>query len=133
MKILKCEKCGKMVAVLKKSPCDTFCCGEPMTELTANTTEAAFEKHIPAVTVDGNLVNVKVSGKVTSKLGGPFEVVEERASTAKYCPGLSAGTCCGRKSTTHTGLSSRRSVRPDASYRMFIRVYVDLATMYYDN
>ncbi|MBQ3899159.1 MAG: hypothetical protein II741_04870 [Lachnospiraceae bacterium] len=32
----------------------------------------------------GNLVNVKVSGKVTSKLGGPFEVVEERASTAKY-------------------------------------------------
>ena len=32
----------------------------------------------------GNLVNVKVSGKVASKLGGPFEVVEERASTAKY-------------------------------------------------
>lgn len=32
----------------------------------------------------GNLINVKVSGKVTSKLGGPFEVVEERASTAKY-------------------------------------------------
>ncbi len=60
MKILKCEKCGKMVAVIKKSPCDTFCCGEPMTELTANTTEAAFEKHIPAVTVEGNLVNVTV-------------------------------------------------------------------------
>ena len=60
MKILKCEKCGKMVAVLKKSPCDTFCCGEPMTELTANTTEAAFEKHIPAVSVEGNIVNVTV-------------------------------------------------------------------------
>ena len=60
MKILKSEKCGKMVAVIKKSPCDTFCCGEPMTELTANTTEAAFEKHIPAVTVNGSEVTVKV-------------------------------------------------------------------------
>ena len=32
----------------------------------------------------GKLVTVKVSGKVESKIGGPFEVKEERASTAKY-------------------------------------------------
>ena len=60
MKIYRCEKCGKMIAVIKSSPCDTFCCGEPMKELVANTTEAAFEKHIPAVSVDGNIVNVVV-------------------------------------------------------------------------
>ena len=50
----KCKKCGKVVAMLKGSPCDTMCCGEAMTELTANTTDAAVEKHVPVVTVNGN-------------------------------------------------------------------------------
>lgn len=31
-----------------------------MQELTANTTDAAVEKHVPVVTVDGNKVNVEV-------------------------------------------------------------------------
>ena len=36
------------------------CCGENMTELKANTTEASTEKHLPVVTVDGSTVTVKV-------------------------------------------------------------------------
>lgn len=60
----KCKKCGKVVAMLKGSPCDTICCGEAMTELTANTTDAAVEKHVPVVTVNGNTVEVNV-GSVT--------------------------------------------------------------------
>ena len=32
------------------------CCGEPMTELVANTTDAATEKHVPVVEVEGNEV-----------------------------------------------------------------------------
>ena len=60
----KCKKCGKVVAMLKGSPCDTMCCGEAMTELTANTTDAAVEKHVPVVTVNGNTVEVNV-GSVT--------------------------------------------------------------------
>jgi superoxide reductase len=36
------------------------CCGKPMTELTPNTTDAAQEKHVPAVTIDGNKVTVQV-------------------------------------------------------------------------
>ena len=36
------------------------CCGEPMTELVANTTDAATEKHVPVVEVEGNEVRVKV-------------------------------------------------------------------------
>ncbi len=60
----KCKKCGKVVAMLKGSPWDTICCGEAMTELTANTTDAAVEKHVPVVTVNGNTVEVNV-GSVT--------------------------------------------------------------------
>ena len=37
-----------------------MCCGEAMEELTPNTTDGAYEKHVPAVTVDGNTVCVVV-------------------------------------------------------------------------
>lgn len=36
------------------------CGGKPMNFLTANTTDAAQEKHVPQVTVDGKKVSVKV-------------------------------------------------------------------------
>ena len=39
---------------------DLTCGGKPMNFLTANTTDAAQEKHVPQVTVDGNRVVVKV-------------------------------------------------------------------------
>ena len=56
LKFYKCEKCGTVVV----RPFD--CCGEEskMVELVANTEEAAFEKHIPAVTVNGSAVEVAV-------------------------------------------------------------------------
>lgn len=63
-KFYKCKKCGKVVAMLKGSPCDTMCCGEAMIELKANTTDAAVEKHVPVVQKNGNLVEVNV-GSVT--------------------------------------------------------------------
>ncbi len=37
-----------------------MCCGEKMEELKAGTTDAAVEKHVPAVSVDGNKVSVQV-------------------------------------------------------------------------
>ncbi len=60
MKFFKCAKCGKIVAMVKESACDTMCCGEPMKELVANTTDAAQEKHVPVYTVNGNVVEVTV-------------------------------------------------------------------------
>lgn len=36
------------------------CCGEEMAVLEANSTDAATEKHVPAVTVTGNEVHVEV-------------------------------------------------------------------------
>ena len=64
LKFYKCKKCGKVVAIMKGSPCDTFCCGEAMVELKANTTDAAVEKHVPVVEKNGNTVTVSV-GSVT--------------------------------------------------------------------
>ena len=60
MKFFKCEKCGKIVAMVKESACDTICCGEPMKEIVANTVDAAKEKHVPAYKVNGNTVEVCV-------------------------------------------------------------------------
>ena len=39
---------------------DISCGGKPMNFLTANTTDAAQEKHVPQVTFDGKKVSVKV-------------------------------------------------------------------------
>ena len=65
MKFYKCEKCGNFVTFLgEKSGCTPMCCGETMKEIVPNTTDAAQEKHVPDVTVDGKTVTVKV-GSVT--------------------------------------------------------------------
>ena len=64
MRILVCKKCGNMVVELKKGTCPVKCCGEPLEELVANTTDAAVEKHVPDVTVDGNKVSVKIGSVV---------------------------------------------------------------------
>ena len=60
LKVLKCEGCGKMILELKGSKCPTKCCGEPMVELTANTSDGATEKHVPVIKCEGNTVTVTV-------------------------------------------------------------------------
>ncbi len=58
MKFLNCEHCGQIVAMVKETGVPIICCGEPMKEMVANTTDAAVEKHVPVVEVDGTKVNV---------------------------------------------------------------------------
>ena len=61
MRFFRCSGCGNFIYFLgEKTNCTPKCCGEPMTELTPNTTDAAAEKHVPDVTVVGNMVAVKV-------------------------------------------------------------------------
>ena len=60
MKFFKCEKCGKIISALNEKPCPTMCCGEEMKEMTANSTDAAGEKHVPVYKVNGNIVEVTV-------------------------------------------------------------------------
>ena len=60
MKFYVCKECGKMIVVFRESACPTKCCGEAMEEIIPGTTDAAREKHVPAVEVDGSAVKVKV-------------------------------------------------------------------------
>ena len=49
-----------MAMLILKGTDEIFCNGAPMKQLTANTTDAAQEKHGPVVEVDGKKVSVKV-------------------------------------------------------------------------
>ena len=60
MKFYKCDICGKIVAMVRKTSVDTVCCGQPMRELVPGTTDGAAEKHVPVYAVEGNTVKVKV-------------------------------------------------------------------------
>ena len=60
MKFFRCRKCGNFFMQIKDSKVPAFCCGEAMEELAPGATDGAFEKHVPAVTVEGNTVNVQV-------------------------------------------------------------------------
>jgi len=52
--VYKCSRCGNMVEMVNYGGGPLVCCGEPMTAVTENTTEAATEKHIPVVEkIDG--------------------------------------------------------------------------------
>jgi superoxide reductase len=59
-KFFVCKHCGNVVTFINESGAPLTCCGENMTQIVPNTTEAATEKHIPVVTVDGDTVTVEV-------------------------------------------------------------------------
>lgn len=59
-KFYVCEVCGNIATKLKDSGVPLVCCGRPMKELAANSTDAAGEKHVPVVEVNGNQVTVTV-------------------------------------------------------------------------
>lgn len=64
VKYLICNHCGNIVSVVKDAGVPIMCCGQKMQELVPGVTDAALEKHVPAVTVEGKKVIVDV-GSVT--------------------------------------------------------------------
>ena len=56
----KCPTCGNVVVKLVDKRVPVVCCGAPMKELTPNTVDAAEEKHVPVVNINGNVVNVEI-------------------------------------------------------------------------
>lgn len=60
LRIFKSNHCETIVELINSCNEVPSCCGEPMRELKANTTDAAQEKHVPEVSIEGNLVKVKV-------------------------------------------------------------------------
>ena len=60
MKFYFCKHCGNIVTYLRDAGVPVVCCGEPMGELVPGTTDAAQEKHVPKVKVEGDKVMVDV-------------------------------------------------------------------------
>jgi superoxide reductase len=60
MKFYRCKTCGNIITKLNDSGVPVVCCGETMEELVPAAVDAALEKHVPSVTVDGNVVKVQV-------------------------------------------------------------------------
>ena len=60
MKFYICKGCGKIVGMIRPSACPTKCCGEAMEEMMPNTTDAAAEKHVPVIEINGRDVTVTV-------------------------------------------------------------------------
>lgn len=64
VKFYRCEVCGNIVAMVREGGGTLSCCGQEMTLLEANTTDAATEKHVPVVTKEDGKIKVAV-GSVT--------------------------------------------------------------------
>ncbi len=60
IKFFKCEHCGNIVIKVVDAGVPVMCCGEKMVELVAGSVDAAVEKHVPVVEVEGANVRVKV-------------------------------------------------------------------------
>ena len=59
-KFYRCPICGQIVAIVKETKIPIVCCGKPMLEIIAGTTEASLEKHIPVVEIQNDKVLVRV-------------------------------------------------------------------------
>lgn len=60
MKLYVCPVCGNVIEKIVDKGVPVMCCGKPMVELTANTTDGALEKHVPVLSLEGNKLHVKV-------------------------------------------------------------------------
>jgi superoxide reductase len=70
MEIYKCAICGNIVEVLHGGAGELVCCGEPMSRLTENTTDAAKEKHVPVIE--------KIAGGYKVRVGSVAHPMEEK-------------------------------------------------------
>ena len=60
----KCRICGNVVW---KSSNNITCCNEEMKELVPNSTDAAFEKHVPEYEINDNKITIRVNHVMEEK------------------------------------------------------------------
>jgi len=60
LKFYRCDICGQIVAIVKKTGVPIFCCGKPMQELVPGQVDASLEKHVPVFVQEGDKVTVTV-------------------------------------------------------------------------
>lgn len=83
-----CPHCRNTVEMIYDTDIKLFCCGDQMEELLPNTVEASGEKHIPTVTLQGDVVEVNV-GSVDHPMETVHwiewvQLVTEKGSQRKY-------------------------------------------------
>lgn len=60
MKFYICEHCKNIIVHANNSGVPVFCCGQKMSEIVPGSVDAAVEKHVPEVKVEGNVVRAFV-------------------------------------------------------------------------
>ncbi|MBQ8264115.1 MAG: desulfoferrodoxin, partial [Oscillospiraceae bacterium] len=55
-----CRHCGNLIGMIHNAGVPMMCCGQKMDALEPGTVEASAEKHIPAVTLEGDVLKVNV-------------------------------------------------------------------------
>lgn len=55
-----CKHCGNLIGLVLNAGVPLVCCGEKMSEIVPNTTEASVEKHLPVANLEGNTLNVNI-------------------------------------------------------------------------
>ena len=60
MKLFICQHCGNIAEMIKDSQVNPHCCGEKMLLLNAKESEEGQEKHLPVVSIENNVVSIKV-------------------------------------------------------------------------
>ena len=58
-----CHHCKNIVAYVENTGPNIVCCGEEMKLITTNTVDAAKEKHVPVIEVNGSQVTVNVGSE----------------------------------------------------------------------
>lgn len=69
LEVYKCELCGNIVEGLHEGAGGLVCCGQNMVTMTANTVDAAKEKHVPVIE--------KIDGGYRVKLGSVPHPMED--------------------------------------------------------
>lgn len=60
LRFYRCRQCGNIITKLQDSGARVVCCGEEMMELEANTEDGAREKHLPDVSIKGDIISAVV-------------------------------------------------------------------------
>jgi superoxide reductase len=58
--VYKCEACGNIVEIVHASKGELQCCDQPMKQLKENSVDAALEKHVPVLSLNGTTAKVNV-------------------------------------------------------------------------
>ncbi|MCL2843492.1 MAG: desulfoferrodoxin [Oscillospiraceae bacterium] len=59
-----CAHCNNIASLVIATGPPLICCGEKMGVLAPNTVEASAEKHLPAVTLDGDTLTVQIGSVI---------------------------------------------------------------------